>query len=319
MSFVLGANLPWIRYGGDFGANNWSPEGGLATRPDDQRRALDVLLRLRDLGLTRLRWFFLCDLRAGVRFHADGTPLELDRSVWRDVDTAIDIVRRAGLSLMPVLFDFHLLRPRRLVNGAQLGGRARLIRVRQLRTALLDNIVGPLLAQYGHTSEIDAWDLFNEPEWATFAVGTWNPVSSVSRATMRAFLVELANRVHAVTRHSATVGTASVRTLPLVQGVGLDFYQPHWYDRFESRSPLARPIASLGCDAPVMLGEFPTCNSSRSPAELFSTAEQQGFTGAYFWSAMADDEHSQLEQAVAALASRVLPASSTPPDPSGRR
>ncbi len=25
MSFVLGANLPWVRYGGDFGANAWSP------------------------------------------------------------------------------------------------------------------------------------------------------------------------------------------------------------------------------------------------------------------------------------------------------
>jgi hypothetical protein len=71
MSFVLGANLPWIRYGGDFGANAWSPEGGLSTRPDDRQRALTVLLRLRDLGVTRVRWFFLCDLRAGVRFRED--------------------------------------------------------------------------------------------------------------------------------------------------------------------------------------------------------------------------------------------------------
>lgn len=319
MSFVLGANLPWIRYGGDFGANSWSPDGGLATRPDDQRRVLDVLLRLRDLGLTRLRWFFLCDLRAGVRFRNTGLPAELDGSVWRDVDMALDIVRQAGLSLMPVLFDFHLVRPRRIVNGVQLGGRARLIRLRDLRGALLDNIVSPLLAQYGHAQEIDTWDLFNEPEWATFGVGTWNPVSSVSRTTMRTFLRELAERTHAVTRHGATVGTASAQTLSLVQGLGLDIYQPHWYDRFESRAPLGRPIAALGCDAPVMLGEFPTCNSSRSPAELLSTAEQQGFAGAYFWSAMADDEHSHLEQATAALASRILPASTTLPDAPGGR
>ena len=40
MSFVLGANLPWVRYGGDFGANAWSPGGGLATRPADQHRVL---------------------------------------------------------------------------------------------------------------------------------------------------------------------------------------------------------------------------------------------------------------------------------------
>ena len=314
MSFALGANLPWIRYGGDFGANSWSPDGGLATRPDDQRRALDVLLRLRDLGLTRLRWFFLCDLRAGVRFRENGMPIELDRSVWRDVDAALDIVRRAGLLLMPVLFDFHLVRPRRLVNGVQLGGRARLIRLQDFRTALLDNIVSPLLAQYGHAPEIDAWDLFNEPEWATFGVGTWNPISSVSRSTMRTFLRALADRTHAVTRHAATVGTASAQTLSLVQGLTLDFYQPHWYDRFEPRVPLARPTTALGCDRPVILGEFPTCNSARSPAELLATAEQHGFAGAYFWSAMADDEHSHLGQAAAALASRILPTSATPPE-----
>jgi hypothetical protein len=311
MSFVLGANLPWIRYGGDLGANAWSPEGGLSTRPDDCQRALDVLRRLRDLGVSRVRWFFLCDLRAGVRFHADGRPLELDRSVWRDVDAALEIVRRAGLLLMPVLFDFHLTRARRVVNGVQIGGRARLLRQADLRAALVDNVVAPMLAQYGHTPEIEAWDLFNEPEWATFRVGTWNPVSSVSRTAMRAFLRQLAERVHAHTRHAVTVGSASAATLWLVQGLGLDFYQPHWYDRVESRSPLGRPATALGCDAPVVLGEFPTCNSSRSPAELIATAEQHGFAGAYFWSAMAEDMHSHLEQATAALASRILPPSST--------
>ena len=313
MSFVLGANLPWIRYGGDFGANAWSPDGGLSTRPDDRQRALSVLLRLRDLGVTRLRWFFLCDLRAGVRFRDDGRPLELDRSVWRDVDAALEVVRRAGLLLMPVLFDFHVARARRVVNGVQLGGRARLLRQSDLRTALVDNVVAPMLAQYGHTTEIEAWDLFNEPEWATFRVGTGSAGASESRSAMRTFLRQLADRVHAHTRHAATVGSASAATLGLVQGLGLDFYQPHWYDRFEARSPLGRPAAALGCDAPVVLGEFPTCNSSRSPAELISTAEQHGFAGAYFWSALADDTHSHFEQATAALESRILPPASTAP------
>jgi hypothetical protein len=124
---------------------------------------------------------------------------------------------------------------------------------------------------------------------------------------MRAFLKQLSDRVHAVTRHGATVGTASAATLHLVQGLGLDFYQPHWYDRFEARAPLGRPAGSLGCDAPIVLGEFPTCNSSRSPAELLSLAEQHGFAGAYFWSALADDGHSHLEQATAALAGRISP------------
>jgi len=304
MSFDLGANLPWVHYGGDFGANAWSPGGGLATRPADQQRVLDVLLQLRQAGVTRLRWFFLCDGRAGIRFRDDGAPLEIQGEAWRDFDVALDLVRQAELSLMPVLFDFHLCRPRRVVNGVQTGGRSRLIAHADLRAQLLDNIVAPLLANYGHTAEIGAWDLFNEPEWATFGVGTWNPVSSVSKTAMRGFLHAGATRVHAVTRQKVTVGTASATTLSLVRGLGLDFYSPHWYDRFEERAPLGRHTTTLDCDAPVVLGEFPTCNSARTPGELLATAEQSGYAGAYFWSALADDGFTHLEQATAALAER---------------
>jgi hypothetical protein len=304
MSFELGANLPWVRYGGDFGANAWSPDGGLATRPADQQLLLDVLLRLGQAGVTRLRWFFLCDGRAGIRFREDGAPVEIQSQAWRDFDVALELVRKADLSLMPVLFDFHLCRSRRVINGVQTGGRSRLISHADLRLRLLDNIVGPLLANYGHAPEIAAWDLFNEPEWATFGVGTWNPVSSVSRTAMRGFLHAAAARVHAVTRQQVTVGTASALTLSLVRGLGLDFYQPHWYDRFEARAPLGRHTTTLECDAPVVLGEFPTCNSARTPGELLATAERSGYAAAYFWSALADDGFTHLEQATAAVADR---------------
>ena len=252
--------------------------------------------------MTHLRWFFLCDGRAGIRFRDDGAPLEMHAETWRDSTSRSIWSARPTSSLMPVLFDFHLCRPRRVVNGVQTGGRSRLIAHADLRAQLLDNIVAPLLANYGHAPEIGAWDLFNEPEWATFGVGTWNPVSSVSKTAMRGFLHAAATRVHAVTRQQVTVGTASATTLSLVRGLGLDFYQPHWYDRFEERAPLGRHTATLDCDAPVVLGEFPTCNSARTPSELLTTAEQSGYAAAYFWSALADDGFTHLEQATAALA-----------------
>ena len=130
--------------------------------------------------------------------------------------------------------------------------------------------------------EIGAWDLFNEPEWATFGVGTWNPVSSVSKTAMRGFLHAAAARVHAVTRQQVTVGNASALTLSLVRGLGLDFYQPHWYDRFEARAPLGRHTATLDCDAPVVLGEFPTCNSARTPSELLDDGGAKRLCGRLF-------------------------------------
>ena len=304
-AFTVGANLPWVRYGGDVGANAWSPAGGFATRPADRQRLDRLLVRLAGAGVTALRWFFLCDLRAGVRFDADGAAAGLQPEAWRDIDAAVDSVGRAGLRLMPVLFDFHLCRPRRVVRGVELGGRSRLVAQPRLRASLLDAVVTPLLARYGRAPEIAAWDLFNEPEWATFGVGTWNPVASVPRRAMRQFLHDAAARVHEQTVHHVTVGSASVLTLDLVRGLGLDFYQPHWYDRFERRAPLARPVQELGCDKPVVLGEFPTRRSSRSPAELIAAAEQNGYAGAYFWSALAEDQYTHLDHATASLADRI--------------
>ena len=309
--FTVGANLPWVRYGGDIGANAWSPAGGLATRPADRQRLDRLLERLAAAGVTALRWFFLCDLRAGVRFDAGGAAAGLQPEAWRDIDAALDSVGRAGMRLMPVLFDFHLCRPRRLLGGVQMGGRSRLLSQPRLRASLLDAVVTPLLARYGRVPEIAAWDLFNEPEWATFGVGTWNPVASVPRRAMRQFLHAAAARVHEQTVHEVTVGSASVLTLGLVRGLGLDFYQPHWYDHFETRAPLSRPVRELGCDRPVVLGEFPTRQSSRSPAELIAAAEQNGYAGAYFWSALAGDQHTHLDEAAAALADRISPTRRT--------
>jgi hypothetical protein len=301
MSFVLGANLPWVRYGGDFGSNAWFPAGGLASH-DDAEPLLAAFERLESLGVTVVRWFLLCDMRAGVEFDAQGVPIALDGAVERDLEFALALLERRGLRMMPVLFDFHLCRPRRIVNGVQLGGRGRLLRVAELRARLLEAVVEPLLLRYGSEPHISAWDLFNEPEWATFAVGSWNPVTSVSRAAMRTYLQEATSLVHALTSQPVTVGSASIATLDLVRGLGLDFYQAHWYDRLEHRAPITRACDRLGCDAPVVLGEFPTRGSQRTPAELVALARKAGYAGAYFWSVLADDPHSQFDAFETSLA-----------------
>ncbi len=287
MTFSVGANLPWVCYGCDFGANAWSPSGGLGanSRPD-----LPALFdRLRDGGVELVRWFFFCDLRAGVRFDHDGVPDALDAAVERDIDAALTLIGRSGLRLVPVLFDFHLCRPRRRLRGVEMGGRSRLLRVPAFRARLVETVVAPVVQRYRHEPQIAAWDLFNEPEWATFGVGTWNPVASVSRTAMRAFLRESARVVHASARQPVTVGSASLATVNLVRGLGLDFYQPHWYDRLERAAPLGRSLSEIGYDRPVVLGEFPTGGSARNPPDLVRTAREAGFAGAWFWSVLAGD------------------------------
>lgn len=99
--------------------------------------------------------------------------------------------------------------------------------------------------------------------------------------------------MHGHTRHQVTVGSACTAWLALVSGLGLDFYQAHWYDSVEKRSPLARPVASLSLDRPLILGEYPTKGSARSAEAILATAIDCGYSGALAWSLLAGDDASE--------------------------
>ena len=311
--FFRGANLPWVRYGGDFGANIWSPAGGVATRgiPDHIR---ETLTRLRDVGVHWLRWFVLCDGRAGIRFDAHGLPLGLDAHVRHDLDAALAYVDALYLVIVPVLFDFHWFARRRIVQGVQTGGRRAAIARAARRRALLDRVVSPLAAHVAGHRAVGAWDLINEPEWATFGLGSWNPFTTIRRSVMRRFITEAAAVVRAHSRSPVTVGLAQARGLDLVAGLGLDFYQVHWYDTHSDDRPLDRPVEALALDRPVVLGEFPTRGSRRSPEAIVDAARAAGYAGSWFWSVQAGDAATDC---AAALTAMTCAASATPRSPEG--
>jgi hypothetical protein len=315
---MLGVNLPWVRYG-DFGANAWQPAGGLAQTGELAPLAAR-LSGLRAAGVTTLRWFLFCDGRAGITYDGRGLPLGLDDATWRDLDAALGVTRDAGLRLVPVLFDFHWCGRRRVVRGVQLGGRTAVLAGAKGRDALLERVVDPVLERYGREPLIVAWDVFNEPEWATFGAGTWRPWRSLSRARMREWLRQLVDRVHVRTRHLATVGSASARWLDLVRGIGLDVYQPHWYEHLERRAPLATPVSRFALDGPAWLGEFPTRGGRRTAAEVCDAARRAGYAGAFAWSLLADDEASWFADAEAGLIAWAASAGGRGgpgPDPAG--
>ena len=288
--FLVGANLPWISYGGDFGANRWHPEGGL-NRPDVRARARELLHGLADAGARAVRWFVLCDGRAGIRFDETGGAAGLDDRVFADLDVALELLARAGLSAIFVLIDFLWFSRARTVNGVRLGGRGKLMADAQRCTSLLDRVLAPILERYGHESAIRAWDLINEPDWIATRI---RPLRrrAIARSTLREFVRGGATRVHELTVHAATVGSARPSTLPLLLGLGLDFYQVHWYDKLRCRFDLTAQAAGLGVDRPVVLGEFPTRGCRLAPAAIFDLARASGYAGALAWSARAADRHS---------------------------
>jgi hypothetical protein len=129
----------------------------------------------------------------------------------------------------------------------------------------------------------------NEPEWATLGVGTLDPRRSISRREMRRFLSEVAGVFRSRARQPLSVGLASARWLPLLDGIDLDHHQVHWYESLDSIATLARPVESLAPGRPVLLGEFPTRGASVSPHAILELAREAGYSGALAWSALATD------------------------------
>lgn len=287
--FVLGANLPWIGYGTDVGTSAWFPGGGLSARSAARERLDRSLATLAADGVSIVRAFLLCDLRSGVWFDTDGVPMSLDASVFPDMDAWIESARRHGIRLMPVLLDFQVCAPGRIVQGVQVGGRSRLLADPAARKALVELVIRPIVERYGRDEAIVAWDVMNEPEWCVQR-GPLPRRCRVSVDAVHGLLDEAVQCLRQFAEQPVTVGCAGTTLLDLVLPLDLDFYQVHWYERF-GWAALERPVSDLGLGGrPVILGEFP----GRSPfvAEVLDTAKRAGYGGAFVWSLLAEDEQS---------------------------
>jgi hypothetical protein len=287
--FLVGVNLPWVNYGGDVGANAWRPQGGVGA-PSSRAALREHLARIAATGARAVRWFLLCDGRAGILRDADGRLAGLDDCAGRDVDAALDELARAKLRAILVLLDFHWFAPARRHAGVTLGGWRRAGLDIGERRRLIDTVLGPVAARAGGDAPILAWDLLNEPEWATRGFGGTRRGGAVSRRAMRRFLGEAAAAVRDASPHPITVGLASAGGLSLVRDLALDVYQVHWYDAVDARAPLAMPVTQWGLDRPVLLGEFPTRGSALAPEAIVAAARRSGYAGAFAWSALSHDE-----------------------------
>jgi len=298
--FAVGANLPWIDYGLDFGANAWQPAGGLC-QPGRRERLRSALGEIAASGAELLRMWVLADGRAGILEDDAGRVRGLDPYVSDDLDAALAEIRAAGLRVLLVLVDHLWLARPRWESGVRLGGRRPSVRDAALREVLVHEVLAALVEPHRRDPAIAAWEVMNEPEWATLGVGTLDPGVSVSRRVMRLFLGETVAALRARVSQPLTVGLARRRWRGLVSGLGLDLYQFHWYEGLDRLASLARPVDELRLEAPVLLGEYPTRGCTVPPDVLLETARHAGYAGALAWSARAGDRFSDAAATRAAL------------------
>jgi hypothetical protein len=295
--FVSGINLPWLHYGCDVGASAWRPDGGVG-EPGTRATLRDRLARLADSGHRVVRWFVLCDGRSGIRVDTRDRPEGLDARVFGDLDAAADELARVNMRAVFVLLDFHLTAPVSISGGVRMGGRRAWLSRAGHSSPLLDRVIVPVVDRLSRSGTVAAWDILNEPEWMTHGFGGHRGTGAVSRRTLRHFIEDATNTIHEAAGDPVTVGLASARGLDLVRGTGLDLYQVHWYDQHERLAPLEMPVEEWSLDRPLLLGEYPTSGSARTPDAIVSAARRCGYAGAMAWSAWSQDEASAGAAAV---------------------
>lgn len=293
-AYLVGINYPWLHYGHDFGANAWGHDG--VSAPDSRRTVEADFAYLQSQGVQVVRWFVFGDARAAPQFGPDGRATGLGDFFYRDFDAALALARLYDVRLIPVLFDFTLADKAVVEGGVQLGGRAALIADPAKRRALLDRALLPLLLRYGTEPHILAWDVINEPEGAmTIPGGGW-VAEPVSAAAMQAFVGEVTGYVHRYAMQPVTVGSAWRRGLVYWRGLGLDFYQFHYYDERDGEHRLDLPAASADLDRPTIVGEFPTRKTRATVPQYLDAIWRAGYAGALPWGDSPADTPSNFRQ-----------------------
>lgn len=190
---------------------------------------------------------------------------------WRaDLRALFDTAQAHGLRVIPVLFSFEL--GDGVADDWGTGEWPSDITDPIARQALLDVVVVEVIKEFGTHPAVMAWDVFNEPENAT-AIGI---------ADLQDFVREAAARIHRLTGGAALV-TLGAKTftsnLEYWQGLGLDLYQFHSYEKDRGTDPLGLDPGRFGLDAPVLLGEA----EPDSVSESLAAARAAGLVGVLFW------------------------------------
>jgi hypothetical protein len=312
--WLLGANLPWINCGNDFGENAYGSYGIGSPSPPEQSAPLssDALRTAFDTmqasGVNVARWFLFFDGRAGITYDAAGSPTGLDAVVFRDIDAAIGIAAAHGIKIMFVLISFDWMFEEAQDHVS--GGKSYILQSPTLQDELVRNVFVPLFQRYANNDAVMAYEVANEPEWALTMDGNpSNPLRINGRVLDPVPLEDFTRFVRQVTAAAqqyalaqyVTLGSARAKWVGYWQNVGLDFYQFHYYPATEGHRTLDEVLRDLpsGLNRPVWLGETPA--NVTGNAEFMTHTLEDAYTarlaGAAPWSMRGVDEYGAADPA----------------------
>lgn len=274
-TYIHGANLPWYNYGSDFGGGR---NGGGASSTEVMDAVGAALGQAHDAGMNVVRWWLFPGEPTQFTVDGNGLPTGLKPEVFTDIDAALSLARVHDVSYVFTLFSAPSALPAAWVStdaGFQALGKA----------------LSGLFSRYGRSDQIMTWDVVNEPEF-----DVWDGKATAD--AVRALIKAVTDAAHAGATQPVSVGGARLDGLPLMLGLGLDYYTIHWYD------PMTDPSQCLACvtysdirDAygitePVVVGEF---WAGTAVGGRFDMWHERGYAGALAWSLLPDRTADRLD------------------------
>jgi hypothetical protein len=263
--YLQGANLPWYNWSCDFGCGSSS---GVSNSGVSSNLAT-TFAQAQASGVHVVRWWMFEGSPWQITKDGSGAPSGVDPRVYTDIDAALQLAQKYD-----IYFDFVLFSAPSAVPSAWLTDAS--------QQAKLASVIGKLAGHYTGNSRVLSWEVFNEPDF-----DIWN--NKVAQAPVQGAVKAIASAVHANSTAYVTVGSGMLDGLPMWVGLGLDYYQAHWYDYMNQGNydamlwSYADVKARYKLDAPLVIGEF-YASTSVNALSRDNYWYDKGYAGSWAWS-----------------------------------
>lgn len=282
--YPVGVNYAWYNWSYEFSDNNWT---------SNFARIKSDLDTMSTKGVRALRWWVFPDLAYGPLWSGanEGSLCTGLPDKWADhMKETCDYALSRNIKIYWTITSFDCARADDSVDHDDIIDNPVVLQ------SFLDNAMKPILLKLGDHPGVMGWDIINEPEWIVNKADNGEPNGkgeSFPLSAMRNYIKTTCAYIHQYAKQPVSFGSANMKWLgaqyDLWDGLGLDFYDFHWYDWATPYfNPVKTPAASLNLDKPVIIGEMMPDSKSSSLGmthkQVLDAIYKNGYAGYMLWS-----------------------------------